>query len=70
MKNKTAWLMAALLVLFIAFSIWSCSEDNNPAAPAGESLRADCIGCHTNETMLKAVALPDTAPAGDPSGEG
>ena len=63
--------MVALLGLFaFALLFWGCSEDDNPAAPSGEAYRADCIGCHTNEAMLRAVALPDTAPAGDPTGEG
>lgn len=70
MKTTRVW-MAALLGLFaFALLFWGCGDEDNPAAPSGETYRADCIGCHTNEAMLRAVALPDTAPAGDPSGEG
>ncbi|MFZ5432888.1 MAG: hypothetical protein ACOZB3_03850 [Calditrichota bacterium] len=70
MKPMTFWVLVAIGLLFAAFAFWGCSDEDNPAAPAGEANTADCIGCHTNETMLKAVALPDTGSSGDDSGEG
>jgi hypothetical protein len=69
MKAIPVWM--ALLALFVfALLFWGCANENNPAAPSGETYRADCIGCHTNEAMLRAVASPDTTSTGDSSGEG
>ncbi len=52
---------------------WGCSsdDDSNPIGPDPTvDLTADCIGCHTNEALLRATAIPDEDPSGDPSGEG
>ena len=59
--------------LVIGLLIWSCSEkeETTPIGPEPtEDLTADCIGCHTNEDLLKETAIPDENPPGDPSGEG
>jgi uncharacterized lipoprotein YajG len=64
-----------LIILAIALSVIllsGCSKDDNknPVAPTLTD-KADCAGCHENETMLKATALPDTTSSGgDTSGEG
>jgi hypothetical protein len=61
------------IFLVVGLFIWSCSEDEDKP-PVGseptEELADDCIGCHTDEDLLKATALPDEDPSGDPSGEG
>ncbi|MBU0690635.1 hypothetical protein KKC97_08730 [bacterium] len=63
-----------LILLCAAALFWSCSKDDSSTNPVGpdptEELTADCIGCHTNEAMLRATAIPDEEPSGDPSGEG
>ncbi|MBU1936540.1 hypothetical protein KKG05_04010 [bacterium] len=62
-----------LIFLVVGLFVWSCSEDEDkpPVGPGPtEELADDCIGCHTNEDMLRATALPDEEPPGDPSGEG
>lgn len=59
--------------LVVGLLIWSCSEkeDTLPVGPEPtDELADDCIGCHTNEDLLRATALPDEEPPGDPSGEG
>lgn len=65
-------LIPALLALMLVFA--GCSDDdetNTPFTPEEEmDLTADCIGCHSNDEMLQATALPDEDPPGDPSGEG
>ena len=63
-----------VFILFVVgMLVWSCSEneETTPAGPEnGTDLTADCIGCHSNEDLLKATAVPDENPPGDPSGEG
>lgn len=71
MLRKKIILIFGLLTL--ALLLWSCAEDEEPV-PVGpgptDELTADCIGCHTNEDLLKETAVPDEEPPGDPSGEG
>ncbi|MBU0507231.1 hypothetical protein KKH27_00145 [bacterium] len=71
-KKANTWAVTLLGLLALGLTFGGCSDEDNPAAPPDtiEGYRADCIGCHTNEAMLRAVAVPDTAPPGDPSGEG
>jgi hypothetical protein len=60
--------IALLLAVSIAW-IFSCSEDKNDPVSPTVTDKSDCRGCHTNQSMLQATALPDSA-QGDPSGEG
>jgi hypothetical protein len=65
--------ISILILLSAVIMIWSCSSDDetSPLGPEPTTdLTADCIGCHTNEALLRATAIPDEAPSGDPSGEG
>lgn len=61
-----------VLTMLLSFGIafWGCSGDeDNPVVP-GSELRADCIGCHQSESMLRATAAPDTTPHNENPGEG
>lgn len=61
------------ILLCTGLLIWSCSDDEVQTPTGSEpppSLASDCIGCHTNEDLLKETALPDEEPEEDPSGEG
>ena len=61
------WLAAGSLALG---GLWGCSSsDSNGDGGGGPVLQvATCEGCHTNQAMLIATALPDTLPAD--TGEG
>lgn len=67
------WGAAALLV--VALVAGGCPTvptapidgDGNDATPSAQA--ADCLGCHTNETLLKEVAR-DEDPAPADTGEG
>ncbi len=61
------WLAAGSLALG---GLWGCgSSDSGDGGGGGPALQvATCQGCHTNQAMLMATALPDTLPAD--TGEG
>lgn len=46
-----------------------CSTDTDVTTPATPLVRTDCVGCHSDEELLRATAAPDTVPLEDP-GEG
>jgi hypothetical protein len=62
----------AFSLLFLAgLVLWGCSENEEESAPtASQTVRADCIGCHTSEAKLRATALPDTQSTNQNPGEG
>jgi len=61
------WLAAGSLALG---GLWGCSDSNSGGdGGGGPALQvATCEGCHTNQAMLMATALPDTLP--EDTGEG
>ena len=69
MNHQWRILMFALLLL-AGLVLWGCSEEDKTAPTAPQEVRADCIGCHTSETSLRATALPDTQNANQDPGEG
>lgn len=61
-----------LLLPIVFFLITGCKEEKNltPTTPNNEKEISSCVGCHTNYTVLKAIADPDTsAPAGGCGGD-
>ena len=68
-------LSAAGMWIVVIALVTGCPEtvpgtgDPDPNAPAGSDTARNCVGCHTNETLLKAVAKEEEPPAAD-TGEG
>ena len=60
--------LALLMVLLIM--VVGCAELADPLKRSGgEASSSNCVGCHTDEATLRAVADPDTS-EGDEPGEG
>jgi hypothetical protein len=63
MKRTSSLLLAGTLLLLLA----SCTKKDDPVTPNPPAVSMTCIGCHSDEATLKAVATPN--PPVDP-GEG
>jgi mono/diheme cytochrome c family protein len=56
--------------MVLLIMVAGCAELADPLKRSGgEASSSNCVGCHTDEDMLKAVAEPDTSEGDDP-GEG
>ncbi len=70
MSQRNVFFLLGSLVVVAGLGLSACESDNIPApgvAPEGP-MTATCEGCHTNQEMLIATAVPDE-PIEDP-GEG
>lgn len=68
--SPRAGLALLLAVLLACFALTGCGDDDEPGVTDPETTqKATCEGCHTNEAMLQATALPDPPPPED-EGEG
>lgn len=55
-------LLILLLMALCVAGLTGCSKDkdNNPAGPSPSADRADCQGCHEDESMLRLTAIVDS----------
>ncbi len=50
-------------------ALWLAGCGGNPLDPQPSATASDCVGCHTDEALLRKVARSETPPVED-AGEG
>ena len=57
-----------LLLWIVAFAVIipGCSENNQNIVGSDPPLVGDCVGCHTDQPTLVALAKPDTVTVENP----
>ena len=65
----TPWKLVGIGILLLALA-WGCSEVADPLNRPGAKGSQSCLACHTNKSILQAVAEPDTSSGEEPPGEG
>jgi hypothetical protein len=67
MKHNVLSILLPLMALLLA--ITGCSTPADPPTSGSQANTGTCLDCHTNQTMLKTLAIPDD-PGSENSGEG
>ncbi len=68
-RNGTRFDWILLVVIALGAGLFGCSELREEITAPVEAGKRDCVGCHTDQQILAALATPDTVTAENP-GEG
>ncbi|NNE09516.1 MAG: hypothetical protein HKN20_13225 [Gemmatimonadetes bacterium] len=60
--------LAALMLVAVFGTLVGCGDDNKTAVVDPGPPKAGCVECHTDQSRLMALAVPDTPP--NDTGEG
>lgn len=65
--TRFGWVLPAVIALGVG--LFGCSELREEITAPVEAGKRDCVGCHTDQQILTALATPDTVTVENP-GEG